>query len=265
MRDAYELAVIGSGPGGYAAALASARRGLRTCLIEREQWGGVCLNVGCIPTKAMTASSQFLRRVKTAERLGVRIGSYAVDYPAVRARTARIVTTLRTGLIDLLRREGVELIGGVASFEAAHRLAVSPEGGAQAISAERIVIASGARPVSGPWAFDERRVLSYRGVLSLPELPASLLIIGGGVIGCEFASVFAAFGTAVTIIEPQPHLLPSEDPEAVRWLTRRFQSEGLTIVTGTSVQRLVTSAEGVTAVLSDGSSHTAQQALLAIG
>ncbi len=265
MSRTCDLAVVGSGPGGYAAALTAARRGLRVCLIEREQWGGVCLNIGCIPTKALLSVSHLLRRVRQAHRLGITVHGYELDYPAVRARNERIVTTLRRGLTDLLHREGVELVAGTAAFDSPQRLIVTHEGHPQPLEAKRIVLATGARPLSGPWTFDEQRVLSYRGLLSLPQLPASLLIIGGGVIGCEFASVLSVFGTTVTIVEQQPQLLPAEDPEAVRWLTRRFETEGVTVLTGTTVSRLERSSAGISATLSNGTQFEAERCLIAIG
>ncbi|MBI3997245.1 MAG: dihydrolipoyl dehydrogenase [Candidatus Omnitrophica bacterium] len=260
-----DLAVIGSGPGGCAAALTAARRGLRVGLIEREQCGGVCLNVGCIPTKALATVAHAMRRIREAARLGIIVRGCELDYAAVRARNERIVTTLRRGLTDLLQRERVELIAGTAAFEGPQRLIVTREGHSQRLDAERIVIATGARPLAGPWTFDEQRIVSYRGLLSLSARPQSLLIIGGGAIGCEFASIFAAFGTRVTIVEQQSQLLPADDPEAVRWLTRRFTADGVTVLTGTTVERLETSATGITATLADGTRQTAECCAIAIG
>ncbi|MBI3020590.1 MAG: dihydrolipoyl dehydrogenase [Candidatus Omnitrophica bacterium] len=265
MTGAYDLAVVGSGPGGCAAALTAVRRGLRVCLIEREEVGGVCLNVGCIPTKALLSVAALLRRLRQAQRMGVRVHGYEVDYAAVRARTERIITTLRRGLIDLLRREHVDVVGGSAAFESPRRLVVTREGRSHALDAERIVVATGARPLSGPWTVDEDRCLSYRGFLALPRLPASLLVIGGGVIGCEFASLLSACGSRVTLVEQEPRLLPTEDPEAVRWLTRRFEAEGVAVLTGTTVSRLEASPSDVSATLSNGTRLSAERCLIAIG
>ncbi len=265
MPARYDLAVVGSGPGGSAAALTAARRGLRVCLIDRDAWGGVCLNVGCIPTKALLAVAHLIRRVQHAKQLGVTIHGYDLDYAAVLARNARIISTLRRGLTEVLRREQVELIAGSAAFEHPTQLVVTHEGLTQRIDAERIVLATGGRPISGPWTFDERQMVSYRGLLALTAVPKQLLIIGGGVIGCEFASCFSAFGTQVTMVEQQSQLLPGEDADAVRWLTRRLESYGVTLKTGTTVQGLTSSAAGVSAILSDGTQCSAQQCLVAIG
>ena len=162
---AVDLAVIGSGPGGYAAALAAARRGLSVGLIEREQVGGVCLNIGCIPTKALLSVSHLVRRIRQADRLGIRVQGCEIDYPAVVARSQRIVNTLRDGLTDLLRREGVERVEGTAAFATPHQLVVTAGKQSQAIHAQRIVVATGAHPIAGPWAFDEQHIRSYRGLL----------------------------------------------------------------------------------------------------
>jgi dihydrolipoamide dehydrogenase len=198
--------------------------------------------------------------------LGVTVQGYALDYPAVLARNERIITTLRRGLVDVLRREGVVFVTGQAAFEDAHHLLVTHEGASQRLEASRVIIASGARPMAGAWTLDERHLLSYRGLLALPQVPPSLLIIGGGVIGCEFASCFAMFGTTVTIVEQQPQLLPGEDAEAVRWLARRFEADGITMRTGQTVARLERAADGtMTATLSDGTSQRAHAVLVAIG
>ncbi len=265
MATTCDLAVIGSGPGGYAAALAAARRGAAVALIEREAWGGVCLNVGCIPTKAFLASAHLLRRIRHAREFGITVQGVEVDYAAVRERTEQIVATLRRGLTELLRREGVRLVQGSAAFEDQRTLRLTQDGKTERLSASHIVIATGARPIAGPWAFDEERVLSYRGLLALATLPKSLLIIGGGVIGCEFASCFAAFGAKVTIVEQQPQLLPQDDPDAVRWLARRLEADGATVVTGATVQQLAVQPGGVSATLSTGTQVSAERCLISIG
>ncbi len=262
----HDLVVVGSGPGGTAAALAAARRGLRVAIVERGAVGGVCLNVGCIPTKALVSVAHLWRRIENAGRMGIQIQSPPVlDWPEVMARNSRIVSTLRTGLTDLLKREGVDLIEGTAHFENAHTLVVDQPNGSLRLLPKRLVLAVGAKPISGPWTLDEKRVLSYRGMLERRKRPDSLLIVGGGVIGCEFASIFAAFGTRVTILEQQDQILPSEDPEIVRWLIRRLETSGVEILTSTAIQRLEPLAEGVEAQLSNDTSVRAEAVLVAIG
>ncbi|MDP3768291.1 MAG: dihydrolipoyl dehydrogenase [Dehalococcoidia bacterium] len=265
MSSSCDLAIIGSGPGGCAAALTAARRGAAVSLIERETWGGVCLNVGCIPTKALVAVAHFIRRLQRADRLGVTVRGYDLDFPAMLARNARIIGTLRTGLADLLQREGVTLVPGRAAFESPTRLRVSHERQSRTLEASRTIIAAGARPVAGAWTVDEKQVCSYRGLLAQAALPARLLVIGGGVIGCEFASCFSAFGTRVTLIEQQAQVLPGEDPDAVRWLARALQAQGVTVRTGTTVQTLGRTSSGVAATLSDGERIEADRCLVAVG
>lgn len=272
--SSYDLVVIGSGPGGYAAAMAASRRGLRTALVEREQWGGVCLNIGCIPTKALLAVAHLMRQFRQAPAYGIQVEGLRLDFPAVMARNRRIIGTLSQGLLGLLRAQRVELLTGSAALEDAHTVVISREGQTEHASAQRLIFATGAGPAPGPWPFDGQQILSYRELLSLSSLPRSLLIIGGGVIGCEFASCFAAFGVPVTIIEQQPQILPADDPEAVRVLARALQSRGVTLLTGASVQTLKTSPAGVDATLIAGSDPrkgsdpfvvTAERCVVAVG
>jgi dihydrolipoamide dehydrogenase len=271
-----DLAVIGSGPGGYAAALEGARRGLKVAVFERGPVGGVCLNVGCIPTKAWVTVAHTLRRIRRAAALGIRVAEPALDFAAVQARTERIVAQCRQGMTMLLRQHGAELVAGTAAFEGPRALRVQTSEGAVSWQADRVVVATGGAPSAGPWTFDGRRIVSYRELLASTALPRSLVIVGGGVIGCEFASCLSAYGVAVTVIEREPQLLPSEDPEAVRVLTNSLRGQGVTVLTHAAVQTLTASDQGVRVVVrsSDPAQATAStptqtidadQALIAVG
>ena len=260
-----DLAILGSGPGGYAAAMAASRRGLRVALIERGPIGGVCLNVGCIPTKALIAVAHRWRDVQRAGAYGIRIAGAELDFAAVMVRAQRIVGTLRQGLTGLLRRQGIEILSGEASFEDAHTLRIIHERNTVSLVADRLLVATGASPSPGPWQFDGQRLLSYRDALNLSALPSSLLIIGGGVIGCEFASCFASFGVTVTIVEQQPQILPTEDSEAVRLIVRSLEARGVKWLTGTTVERLEATPAGVRATLATGELLQAERCLIAVG
>lgn len=276
MSRRVDLAIIGSGPGGHAAAMAASRRGLKVALIEREAWGGVCLNIGCIPTKALVAVAKTMRRFRQAEAMGLRVQGLQLDYPAAAARNERIVTSLRQGVVGLLRRAGVALLSGEAAFDDPHTLTVRApvcraghgtgrDGRAEVLSADRAIIATGASPHPGPWGFDGVQRLSYRDLLRLTSLPSSLLIIGGGAIGCEFASCFAGFGVPVTLVEQEPQILPGEDPEAVRVLAANLQARGVAVASGTTVRELTTTSTGVRALLANGSTVAAERCLIAVG
>ncbi len=261
----YDLAIIGSGPGGYAAAVRARRLGWRVALIERAELGGVCLNVGCIPTKALITVGHTMRQIRRAHELGIHVEGVRLDYAAAIQRNQRIIATLRQGLLSLLKAHQVELIVGEAAFDDAHTLRISHHGQTQSLTCARAIIATGAHPSPGPWSFDGQHILSYRELLSLTSLPSSLLIIGGGVIGCEFASCFSSLGVPVTIVEQEAQLLPTEDAEAVRVLARSLQARGVMMHTQASVQTLTASATGVRAVLSTGVAVEAQRCLIAIG
>lgn len=215
----YNLIIIGAGPAGYNAAERAAAAGLRTLLIEKQQLGGVCLNWGCIPTKTLIAAAKHYQIASTSADFGVRADNVTFEWTTAMARKARTVETLRAGITARLERRGVTVISGEARFIDPRTLSVA----AGTYSAERILIATGARPAVPPIP-GASTALTSRQILELPQIPKSLAVIGGGVIGIEFASLFAALGTQVTVIEMLPEILPSIDPESAALLRGRLEN-----------------------------------------
>ena len=196
-----ELAVIGSGPGGYVAALRAGQLGLDTVLIEKEALGGTCLNWGCIPTKAFVRSAEVFSNIKNAKDFGIKVEKAEIDFPAVVKRKDKIVKRLVRGIDHLLERNGVDKIEGKASFIDQDRLKIESESENLEIEAENIIIATGSETVSLPIpGADLEGVLDSRAALELEELPESMVIVGGGIIGMEFAFIFSNFGVDVTVI-----------------------------------------------------------------
>lgn len=215
----YNLIIIGAGPAGYNAAERAAAAGLRTLLIEKQQLGGVCLNWGCIPTKTLIAAAKHYQIASTSVDFGVRADNVTFDWTTAMARKARTVETLRAGITARLEHRGVTVISGEARFIDPRTLSVA----GSTYSAERILIASGARPAVPPIP-GASTALTSRQILELPQIPKTLAVIGGGVIGIEFASLFAALGTQVTVIEMLPEILPSIDPESAALLRGRLEN-----------------------------------------
>lgn len=269
MARRYDVAVIGSGPGGYVAALRAAQHGASVACIERDAIGGVCLNEGCIPTKALLRSAEVYALVRDAGTFGVLAGTPTIDWPAMQARKERVVQQMVGGVTLLLQRAGVEVIHGTATLSSPTTIAVELADGRDTLVAERIIVATGARPMAVPIpGLDGPAVLTHREALALAALPASLCILGGGVIGCEFASLYRALGVEVTVIEMLPRLLPLLDGaigEGVAW---SLAQRGVTVCTGTRVTGITSGAGGARVTLETpaGEQHVeAQWVLSALG
>ncbi len=231
MREHFDVAIIGAGPGGYVAAIRAAQLGLSTALIEKDALGGVCLNWGCIPSKSLIHHAGAFRALKDAEAFGVHIDRSGLDYAAIHARSRQAAKTLTDGVAGLLRKNGVEVIKASARIGAPGRVSLS--GGDRdgaVLAARNIIVATGSRPMALPgFAFDEQNVLSSSGLLAMTRLPESLLVLGAGAIGCEFAYVMNAFGVRVTLIEAAEHILPSEDYEVAKVLDASLRNSGIDI------------------------------------
>jgi dihydrolipoamide dehydrogenase len=230
MAERYQVLVIGGGPGGYVAALRASQLGARVALVEETYIGGVCLNVGCIPTKALLRSAEVYDEVRSAREFGLQVeGAVVPDWSAIQKRKERIVRLHTRGVEGLLKKAGVAVYDGRGRFVSlsaagVHAVEVTNEGVQQRLEAEKVIVATGARPIRLPLpGFDLPGVLDSTGVLALEALPQRLLIVGGGVIGCEFAALYATLGVQVTVVEMLDRLLPMMDADVSTEITRAFR------------------------------------------
>jgi dihydrolipoamide dehydrogenase len=223
----YDLAIIGSGPGGYVAAIRAAQLGLRTVCIEREAIGGVCLNWGCVPSKALIRNAEVLSLVNDAQRYGISTGRVKADYTVALQRSRRIVNRLTKGVASLFRKNEVEYVEGTARLVDPHTIAV----GEDRIEASHVIIATGARPRPLPGVdVDGEVVVSYREAILQDTVPKEVVIVGGGAIGLEFGYVYNAYGARVTVVEFEPHILPKEDEEIAAALAKALTKQGIRIL-----------------------------------
>ena len=263
----YDLGIIGSGPGGYVAALRAAQLGATVCVVEKEHLGGTCLNVGCIPTKAMLHAAELLHAAQTADTFGLHIDQASVDLGKVVDNKDRVVGMLRQGVASLFKKSKVDVREGHGRLLDGHTIEVAAsDTTVSRVTAERIILASGSRPRELPmFPFDAQRVVSSSGLLSLRTMPARLLVVGGGVIGCELASLYADFGAKVTVVEMLETLLPNFDADLCTGIEKVCRRRKIDVHTGTRVEKLHTSDSGVRAELSNGNPVDADVALIAVG
>ncbi|HPR88382.1 MAG TPA: dihydrolipoyl dehydrogenase [bacterium] len=268
--EKYDLVVIGSGPGGYVAAIRAAQLGLQTAVVEKAEVGGICLNWGCIPTKALLHSATLLNHIRHAADFGIVTAAPAVDYPQVVKHSRSVASRLSKGVEFLFRKNKITTIAGTAVLRAPGKIQVTAaDQSVRVIEARDILIATGARARAIPGVdFDGEQIISSREALVLDKNPASLVIIGAGAIGVEFAYFFAAMGTRVTLVEMMPHILPIEDHEVVEVVARAFKKMGITMMTDTRVEKVETDKSGVRIQTSSaGGSQLleGEKALVAIG
>ena len=236
---ASELVVIGGGPGGYVAALRAAQLGAQVTLVEADRIGGVCLNVGCIPTKALLASAEVYHWVGRAAQFGIRVGKPEVDWPAIQARKDEVVNKLVGGVRMLLDRAGVKVVVGRARFTGPQAVAVEGAGEVQTLRYDRCIIATGSSPMRLPIpGLDLPGVLDSTAALSLGALPASLLVVGGGAVGLEFASLFSTLGVKVTVVEMLPRLAPLADADVGEALRMALMVQGVKVHVNTKITAL---------------------------
>ena len=264
----YDVGIIGGGPGGYVAAIKAAQLGGSVCLIEKGEWGGTCLNRGCIPTKTLFAVANLATQVQEASAFGINIsGEATIDYAQVLDHKASVIKRLTGGIAQLLKANGVDTYNGTATLTDKNTIVVNKsDGTTEQLHAKNIIIATGSEPAEPPvFEIDEEQVLTTTGILNLTELPESLLIVGGGVSGCEFASIFSALGCQVTVLELLPTILATEDVQVIRHIQLFMKRKGITIHTSAKLTHVKKSEAGVTAVLESGEELIAEKMLVSIG
>ena len=251
--EKFDVCVIGAGPGGYVAAIRAGQCGFKTALVEKAFFGGTCLNVGCIPTKTLIAGAEVYASAKHAADFGVEIsGEVRADWKKMLARKDEVIGKLRNGIASLLKSAGVTVFGGRGEFLSRRQLMVAAgEAAGTVIEADKFIIATGSDPLVPGFIPKGDRILTSTELLSLPKLPKSLLILGGGVIGCEFACLFAELGVEVTVVEMLPQILPQTDGECAKLLAKQMAGKGIRILNGTPLTDIRCTARGVSGKVGD--------------
>ncbi|MBN2905466.1 MAG: dihydrolipoyl dehydrogenase [Rhodobacteraceae bacterium] len=251
--QAFDMIVIGAGPGGYVAAIRGAQLGLKVCVVERENLGGICLNWGCIPTKALLRSAEVFHLMHRAGEFGLRAEGIGFDLAAVIKRSRGVAKQLNSGVGHLLKKHKVTVVMGTATIPAPGQVSVTTQNGTQDLSAASIVLATGARARKLPGLEpDGVRVWGYRHALVAPHMPKKLLVIGSGAIGIEFASFFNTLGAETTVVEVMDRILPVEDEEIASFARKQFQKQGMTILEKATVKQLDRAEDRVTAHVEQG-------------
>jgi len=258
-----KVLVLGGGPAGYVAAGRAAQLGAEVTLVEAREIGGTCLNRGCVPTKAMVAGAARLRAAQEAPAFGVGTAEVTLDFSAFMARKDAVTAQLRDGIAHLLKARKVEVVAGRATLAGPGRLTLED---GSAFEGDAVILASGSEPVRmGMFDWSDPRVMTSDELLRIDHVPESLLIVGGGVIGCEFASVFARLGTQVAVVEMLDQLLPGEDKRTGRALQQAFKKAGIEVLVKTAVEAAEASASGLTLRLAGGRDLVAARVLVAVG
>ena len=243
----FDIIVLGSGPGGYVTAIRASQLGLKTAIIEKESLGGVCLNWGCIPTKALLKSAQVFNYLKHANDYGLTIENYDKDFDAVVNRSRDVAGTMSKGVQFLMKKNKIEVIMGHGTLKAGKKVTVTDEdGGETEYEANHVIIATGTRSRELPsLPQDGKKVIGYREAMTLPKQPKKLIVVGSGAIGVEFAYFYNAMGTEVTLVEYMPKIIPAEDDEISKLMERSFTKSGIKVMTSAEVTKVNTSGKGV--------------------
>lgn len=262
----FDIVVIGAGPGGYVAAIKASQMGKSVALIEKNDLGGTCLNVGCIPTKTLIASALILSQVQRASEFGIETGPVSFDYSKMKTRKDVAVEKIRKSLEGLINSNGITIIRGKAEFVSPKELKVTQAEGGLMVQFDEAIIATGSEPLNIPaFPFDHVKILSSSSVMGLSTLPKKIAIIGGGYIGCEFASLFAELGVKVTLIEALPSILSLQGSVVGETLSRAFTKKGIEIIVNAFVEKIETQGDGVQVILKGKESVQADVALVAVG
>jgi dihydrolipoamide dehydrogenase len=269
MPEQYDLIVLGSGPGGYVAAIRGAQLGLKTAIVERELLGGICLNWGCIPTKALLRSAEIYHNMQHADAYGLS-ATPGFDMTKIVARSRGVAKQLNQGVTHLMKKNKIAVHMGTGKLTAPGKLTVSGDKGETQLEAKNIIVATGARARDLPFApADGKRIWTYRHAMTPPETPTKLLVIGSGAIGIEFASFYRDFGVEVTVVEMMDRVVPVEDADVSAFLQKSLEKLDMTILTGAGVEDLKATATGVTAKIKtkDGkvADHQFSHAIVAVG
>ena len=241
----YDLIVIGSGPGGYVAAIRASQLGMKTAIVERSELGGICLNWGCIPTKALLKSAQVFEYLKHAGDYGIKVNGGEADFPAVVKRSRDVADGMSKGVQFLMKKNKIDVIKGFGKVKAGKKVEVEDEGKKTIYDAKNIIIAVGARSRALPnLPLDGKKIIGYREAMVLPKMPKSMVVVGSGAIGSEFAYFYATMGTKVTLVEFMPNLVPVEDEEVSKQLERSFKKMGITVMTSSEVLSVDTKGDG---------------------
>ncbi|ANK13586.1 dihydrolipoyl dehydrogenase [Erythrobacter neustonensis] len=260
MSANYDVIVLGSGPGGYVAAIRCAQLGLKTAIVERENLGGICLNWGCIPTKAMLRSAEIFHYMSHAGDYGLKVaGEIEADLAAIVKRSRGVAKQLNQGVAHLMKKNKITVHMGEGTLTGANSLSVKGEQGEEQLTAKHIIVATGARARDLPFAkADGKRVWSYRHAMTPAELPEKLLVIGSGAIGIEFASFYNDLGSEVTVVEMLNRIVPVEDADISTFLEKSLKKQGITIMTGAGVEAIEVSDKGVSATIKDKAGKSAK-------
>ncbi|MGQ7829099.1 dihydrolipoyl dehydrogenase [Altererythrobacter sp. Z27] len=261
MSASYDVIVLGSGPGGYVAAIRCAQLGLKTAIVERENLGGICLNWGCIPTKALLRSAEIKHYMDHAASYGLKVaGTIEADLAAVVARSRGVAKQLNQGVTHLMKKNKIAVHMGEGTLTGPTSLTVKGEKGEEKLTAKHVIVATGARARDLPFApADGKRIWTYRTAMTPPEMPKKLLVIGSGAIGIEFASFYNDMGAEVTVVEMLDRIVPVEDKDVSTFLEKALTKQGMTIMTGAGVEDLKATATGVKAKIKDKTGKVSEQ------